>query len=168
MLAMTRVSLSLRLLVVAVFAIVPAVQAQKTVSGPPMARTIILVRHGAYQADSANPSPGPRLLPVGVAQAKLAAARLAATGRFDAIFASPMTRAQETARVIAADVPHGSFETLPQLEECTPPTRRKEITRDETAEAMAACKATLDALFAHASSPQPALRAGSCSSPTAT
>lgn len=113
-----------------------------------MARTIILVRHGAYQSDAADSSPGPGLLPVGVAQAKLAASRLAAMGKFDAIFASPMTRAQETARVIAADVAHESFETLPQLEECTPATRRKEITKDETPESMAACKATLDALFA--------------------
>jgi serine/threonine-protein phosphatase PGAM5 len=145
MAAMTHASLLLRFLALAAFAILSSAQAQPPAATP---RTIILVRHGAYQADSANPSPGPGLLPVGVAQAKLAASRLAALGRFDAIFTSPMTRAQETARVIAADVPHGSFEVLPQLAECTPPTRRKEITKDETAESMAACKATLDALFA--------------------
>lgn len=144
---MTHAPLFLRLLAVAVFGILPSAQAQKTVDGPPMARTIILVRHGAYQADPANPSPGPGLLPIGAAQAKLAASRLATMGKFDAIVSSPMTRAHETARVIAADVPHGSFEILPQLQECTPPTRRKEITKNETAESMAACKATLDALF---------------------
>jgi hypothetical protein len=44
-------------------------------------------------------------------------------------------------------VAHGSLEILPQLAECTPPTRRKEIKKDETAESMAACKATRDALF---------------------
>lgn len=148
MAAMTHPSRFLRFLAVAVLAILPSAHAQPAAAPTPAPRTIILVRHGAYQADPANPSPGPGLLPVGVAQAKLAASRLAAMGKFDAIFASPMTRAQETARVIAADVAHGSFEILPQLAECTPATRRKEITKDETAESMAACKATLDALFA--------------------
>jgi serine/threonine-protein phosphatase PGAM5 len=144
---MAHISFFLRLFIVAMFGIVPVAQAQEAVASPPMPRTIILVRHGAYQADSADSSPGPGLLPVGVAQAKLTASRLAAAGKFDAISASPMTRAHETARVIAADVPHGSFEVVPQLEECTPPTRRKEITRNKTAESMAACKATLDAWF---------------------
>lgn len=147
MAGMTR-SLLLRLLVVVVLGIGPVARAQQAGGEPAVPRTIILVRHGAYQADPADPSPGPGLLPVGVAQAKLAASRLAATGKFDAIFASPMTRAHETARVIAADVAHGSFEVLPQLAECTPPTRRKEITREKTAESLAACKATLDAVFA--------------------
>jgi serine/threonine-protein phosphatase PGAM5 len=114
----------------------------------PAPRTIILVRHGAYQSDPADPSPGPGLLPVGVAQAKLAASRLAAMPKFDAMYSSPMTRAQETARVIAAEVSKGAVEIVPELEECTPPTRRKEITKDETAESMAKCKAQLDALFA--------------------
>jgi serine/threonine-protein phosphatase PGAM5 len=144
MAAMTRF---LRFLVVALLGIVPSALAQTPVDGPPMARTIILVRHGAYQADPADSSPGPGLLPVGVAQAKLAASRLAATGKFDAVLSSPMTRAHDTARVIASEVSNGSLEIVPELAECTPPTRRKEITRNETAESMAACKARLDALF---------------------
>ena len=140
-------ALFLRLFVVAVLGIVPAAHAQTAVTAKPMARTIILVRHGAYQSDPADPSPGPGLLPVGVAQAKLAASRLAGMPKFDAVLSSPMTRARETARVIAAEVSNGSLEILPELEECTPPTRRKEITRDETAESMARCKARLDRLF---------------------
>jgi serine/threonine-protein phosphatase PGAM5 len=113
-----------------------------------MARTIVLVRHGAYQSDPANPSPGPGLLPVGVAQAKLVASRLAAMAKFDAVFSSPLTRAHETARVIAAEVSNGSLQIVPELEECTPPTRRKEVTKDERAESMARCKARFDTLFA--------------------
>jgi serine/threonine-protein phosphatase PGAM5 len=137
----------LRALAVATLAIAPSLFAQNAVNAPPMSRTIILVRHGAYQADPADSSPGPGLLPVGVAQAKLAASRLAATGKFDAVLSSPMTRAHETARVIAAEIPNASVEILPELEECTPPTRRKEITKNETAESMAGCKTRLDALF---------------------
>jgi len=138
----------LRLSVIALFGIAASLRAEPAPAPAPMPRTIILVRHGAYQADPADPSPGPGLLPVGVAQAKLAAARLAAMGRFDAVLSSPMTRAHETARVIAAEVSGGTLEVVPELAECTPPTRRKEITRDETAESMALCKARLDALFA--------------------
>ena len=138
----------LRLSVIALFGIAASLRAEPAPAPAPMPRTIILVRHGAYQADPADPSPGPGLLPIGVAQAKLAAARLAAMGGFDAVLSSPMTRAHETARVIAAEVSGGVLEVVPELAECTPPTRRKEITRDETAESMARCKATLDALFA--------------------
>lgn len=114
----------------------------------PRPRTIILVRHGAYQPDPADSSPGPGLLPLGVAQARLAGARLGAMpGAFDAFFTSPMTRAHETARVIGADLSGLTPEVVPTLAECTPPTRRREITADETPESMAACSATLDALF---------------------
>lgn len=137
----------MRVFLFAAFAIVPSVHAQNSGDQTPMGRTIILVRHGAYQSDAADSSPGPGLLPVGVAQAKLAASRLAATEKFDAVFASPMTRAHETARVIAAEVSNGSLEIVPELAECTPPTRRKEITKDKTAEELAGCKARLDVVF---------------------
>ena len=118
--------------------------------GPPAAaRTIILVRHGAYVPDPKDSSPGPGLSPLGIAQARLAAARLAGMpGAFDALLASPMTRAHETAKVIAEELPGVPFETVPELAECTPATRRKEIMADEKPEDMAACAAKLDALFA--------------------
>lgn len=113
----------------------------------PAARTIILVRHGNYVADPKYQSPGPGLTPLGIAQAKLAAQRLAAMpGKFDAIFASPMTRAHETAKIISADVGL-PVEIVPALAECTPPTRRKEVTADEKPDEMTACAAKLDALF---------------------
>lgn len=121
----------------------------KPATPAPAARTIILVRHGAYVPDAADSSPGPGLSPIGFAQAKLVAARLAGMpGRFDAVYSSPMTRAHETAKVIAAELPGVPFEVVPDLAECTPATRRKEVTADEKPEEMAACAAKLDALFA--------------------
>jgi Fructose-2,6-bisphosphatase len=115
----------------------------------PAARTIILVRHGAYVPDANDSSPGPGLSPIGIAQAKLVAARLAGMpGKFDAIFSSPMTRAYETGKVIAAELPGTPLEVLPWLAECTPATRRKEMIAGEKPEAMSACAARLDALFA--------------------
>ncbi|MFZ2492251.1 MAG: histidine phosphatase family protein [Thermoanaerobaculia bacterium] len=136
-------------LAAALVALAPALlPAQESVQ-PPSARTIILVRHGAYTPDPADSSPGPGLSPIGVAQAQLAAARLAGMpGRFDAIYSSPMTRAHETARVIAAAMPGAAVQVVPQFEECTPRPRRKEILDREKPESMKACAAKLDALFA--------------------
>ena len=115
---------------------------------PAAARTIILVRHGAYVADPNDSSPGPGLSPLGIAQARLAAARLAGMpGTFDALLASPMTRAHETAKAIAAELPGVPLEIAPELAECTPATRRKEIIAEEKPESLAACAAKLDALF---------------------
>jgi serine/threonine-protein phosphatase PGAM5 len=113
------------------------------------ARTIILVRHGAYVADPNDASPGPGLSPLGIAQAKLVAARLAGMpGSFDALRTSPLTRAHETARIIAAELPGVTLEIVPDLAECTPSTRRKEAIAKEKPEDLAACAARLDALFA--------------------
>jgi serine/threonine-protein phosphatase PGAM5 len=112
----------------------------------PAARTIVLVRHGHYIADPQDSHPGPGLSPLGIAQAKLAGARLAGMPQFDAIVASPMTRAAETAKVIAGDLSL-PIETVPALAECTPHTRRSEIIADETPEKLAACAAQLDTVF---------------------
>jgi len=115
----------------------------------PVARTIILVRHGAYVADASDSTPGPGLSPIGIAQAKLVAARLSAMGKFDSISASPLTRAQDTAKVIAAELPGVPFDTVADLAECTPSTRRKEIIANEKLESLRACADRLDALFKH-------------------
>jgi serine/threonine-protein phosphatase PGAM5 len=144
-----RASLYLMLFVFASVTTVSAASApQGTETPEPAARTILLIRHGAYVADPANLSPGPGLSPLGVAQARLAAARIAGLpGTPDALFTSPMTRAHETAKVIADELPAVPLEIVPDLAECTPATRRKEITVRETPEKMAACAARLDALF---------------------
>lgn len=113
------------------------------------ARNIVLVRHGNYVSDpAADPKLGPALSPLGVAQAHLAGARLVGMpAHFDALYASPLQRARDTAAIIAEDFPGRAFNVLADLEECTPPTRRTEITKDEKPEALAACKAQFDRLF---------------------
>jgi|SRR6185437_4394347 len=117
---------------------------------PAAARTIILVRHGNYVEDpSVNPKIGPHLSPIGVAQAYLVAARLAGLpGHFDAMLVSPMARARDTAAAIAASFPGRHFQVVDDLAECTPPTRRVEVTAHEKPADMAACAARLDRVFA--------------------
>jgi serine/threonine-protein phosphatase PGAM5 len=110
--------------------------------------TVVLVRHGHYDADDrVDPRLGPGLSPLGVAQAKLVGARLARSP-FQALYASPMQRARDTAYTIGAERPDARFEILPDLAECTPPTRRAEVMKDEKPEDLAACQAQLDRLFA--------------------
>lgn len=113
-------------------------------------RILYLVRHGHYEADpKADPTLGPGLSALGVAQARLAGARLAGLPfRFDRVSASPLTRADQTARVIARDLPGTILDTVPELAECTPPTWRQEVLADEPVEKQKACSAGLDRLFA--------------------
>lgn len=112
-------------------------------------RTLYLVRHGAYdEADPRDERVGRGLLPIGVAQARLLGARLRALPfRFDAVLASPFTRARETAAVLADDLGM-AVEVAPDLAECTPPTRRRDIMAQEKPEDLAACAAQLDRLAA--------------------
>ena len=114
------------------------------------ARDIVLVRHGNYVADAnADKKLGPHLSSLGVAQAYLVGARLAGLpGHFDALYVSPLQRAKDTAGAIAPEFPGQTFSVITDLEECTPPTRRSEITKDDKPEELAACKAQLDRLFA--------------------
>jgi serine/threonine-protein phosphatase PGAM5 len=117
---------------------------------PPAARTIVLVRHGNYVDDpAADPRLGPHISPIGVAQAHLVGARLAGMPiRFDALYASPLQRARDTAAVIAGNFPGRHFEVVDDLAECTPPTRRMEITAQEKPEDLASCQTQLDRVFA--------------------
>ena len=115
----------------------------------PAARTIVIVRHGHYQPDpAADEKLGPALSVLGVAQARLVGARLAGLpGGFDRVLVSPMTRAQQTAKVIAQDLGGAPLTTLDDLAECTPPTRRKEITAEMKPEDLSACAEQFDRLF---------------------
>jgi len=64
-----------------------------------------------------------RLLPLGIAQARLIGARLAGIpGGFDSLTASPMTRTRETAWVINQSLPGLKQQTSPLLRECLPMT----------------------------------------------
>ncbi len=127
------------------FATAHAVEVQR-----PVARTIILVRHGFYTPDPAvDERLGPHLAPIGVAQAQLTGARLAGlTEHFDGLYVSPMQRARDTAAAIATDLPGRQFEVVADLAECTPPTRRSEVMAHEKPAALAACAAQLDRVFA--------------------
>jgi serine/threonine-protein phosphatase PGAM5 len=111
-------------------------------------RTLYLIRHGAYVADrNADPQLGPGLTPLGVAQARLIAARLGGSGiSFDSMTSSTLLRARETAAVMhetLANVPLGQS---PLLSECTP--WGFEATSDSVARERAECARQLDQAFA--------------------
>lgn len=133
------------------FAVTPAHAAAAQVVAPQAhaARTIVLVRHGNYVEDpKIDGKIGPHLSPLGSAQAHLAGARLAGMPeRFDGMFVSPMQRARDTAAIIGGSVPGRRFEVVDDLAECTPPTRRTEVGKDEKPDDLAACKAQLDRAF---------------------
>lgn len=116
----------------------------------PAARTIVLIRHGNYVPNPSVPeSIGPHLSPIGVAQAHLVGARLAGLPvHFDGLYVSPMARARDTAAIIATDLPGRRFEVVDDLAECTPPTRRREVTVHEKPADMQACRRQLDRVFA--------------------
>jgi serine/threonine-protein phosphatase PGAM5 len=136
-------------LLIALLSLFLAASVQAADVPQPAARTIVLVRHGNYVDDpSADARLGPGLSPIGVAQAHLAGARLAGMPRFDVLYASPMQRARDTAAVIGTNFPGRRFTVVDDLAECTPPTRRTEITKDETPADLTACKAQLDRVFA--------------------
>jgi serine/threonine-protein phosphatase PGAM5 len=121
------------------------------------ARTIWLVRHGQYDHDDPrDESVGKGLVPIGVAQARLLGARLRATGVvFDAFDASPLTRARQTAEALGEDLAGRAPRIVPEIAECTMPTRRTEITADEDPAEMKACSERLDQFFAERFVPSP-------------
>lgn len=141
-----RVSLLGLILVAGAFAGAPCAAAADASA----ARTLYLVRHGQY--DQADPRPddvGRGLVPIGVAQARLLGARLRSLGiAFDRFDASPMTRARQTAEVLRDDLPGLALGIVPELAECTPPTRRAEIVADDDPADLATCAARLDRVFA--------------------
>lgn len=127
-----------------------AANAAEPPSTAPAMREIVLVRHGNYTPDPAvDEKIGPPLSSIGVAQARLAGARLRSElPKPDALYVSPMQRARDTAAAIGAEFPGRAFEVVDDLAECTPPTRRADIIAKEKPEDLAACKAQLDRVFA--------------------
>jgi serine/threonine-protein phosphatase PGAM5 len=112
-------------------------------------RTLYLIRHGDYDhADDRDPEVGKALVPIGVAQARLVGARLRGMPiAWDALYTSPMTRALETAKVIGDDLDL-EVTVSRNLRECTPPTWREDIMKDEKPEDLAACEQQFDEAFA--------------------
>jgi serine/threonine-protein phosphatase PGAM5 len=117
-------------------------------SQPGGVRTIYLIRHGAYVADrNADPQLGPGLTPLGIAQARLIAARLNGSGvSFDSMTSSPLQRARDTAAVMHETLSTVPLTHSPLLRECTP--RLPEAVEGEVARERAACTKQLDQAFA--------------------
>jgi serine/threonine-protein phosphatase PGAM5 len=117
-------------------------------SQPGGVRTVYLIRHGAYVADrNADPQLGPGLTPLGIAQARLIAARLNGSGvSFDSMTSSPLQRARDTAAVMHETLSKVPLTHSPLLRECTP--RLPEAAQGEVAREQAACTRQLDQAFA--------------------
>ncbi len=124
-------------------------EAGDTASSASSIRTLYLVRHGAYHRTSdADDFTGNALIPLGVAQARLAGSRLQSLPvKFDALYSSTMTRARQTARVIVEDFPGLSLQQTPLLAECTPATWRQDIMRTLDEGEAESCEKQLDEAF---------------------
>jgi serine/threonine-protein phosphatase PGAM5 len=112
-------------------------------------RTIFLIRHGEYDhEDKSDPDVGRTLVTLGRQQARLIAARLDAMPIvFTSLQASTMTRARQTAEIIAPRFPELELELHKDIRECTPPTRRQDIMDREKPDELAACEEQLAAAF---------------------
>jgi len=120
-------------------------------------RTLILVRHGVYDEDDARDAEvGKALLSEGREQARITGARLAAwPTRVDVVHASPMTRARETAEIIAGALPGRSPEPDRDLRECTPPTYRADVLADLEPGEADSCAMQLERTFTRYFRPSP-------------
>lgn len=128
----------------------------KAESEPKGTRTLYLIRHGDYDhEDERDPDIGKALVPLGVAQARLVAARLRGMPvHWDALYSSPMTRARQTAQILAEDLDLKIQSSL-LLRECIPPTWRKDIMAEESIEDLASCRRQIEAAFAKYFIPSP-------------
>jgi serine/threonine-protein phosphatase PGAM5 len=136
----------------------PAPAAASRVATPPGARTLYLIRHGIYdEADPRDEAVGQGLTEAGRTQARLTGARLAALGvPFDTLWTSPLTRARETAAIIAQSLSGLTPRLAPELAECTPPTWRQDVAAALAAGEADACRAQLEQAFARFFVPSPA------------
>jgi serine/threonine-protein phosphatase PGAM5 len=114
------------------------------------ARTVYLVRHGAYDSSVETTSPdGPGLTPLGIAEARLVGSRLRGLPtRITALTSSTMTRARQTAAVVHESLPSVPIRLSNALRECTPPMRSDERRDAKGEEEQRACAGTLDDAFA--------------------
>jgi len=112
-------------------------------------RNVYLVRHGEYGHDGdCDPEDGCGLVALGRQQARLLAARLDAMPvTFTSLQASTMTRARETAAIVAARFPDLALQHFDDIRECTPTTWREDIMADLEPGEAAACEADLAAAW---------------------
>ena len=124
----------------------PIFTSAQSAAATPAARTIVLVRHGAYDTAAPRSADGPGLVPLGIAQARLTAARLRALPQLPKhIIVSSMLRARQTAAVFHETLPEVPVEATDALRECTP--RTSNAMGATALEASIACEKRLDAAF---------------------
>lgn len=142
----------------AVHGAMSAPAAAPTPATSPGARTLYLIRHGLYdEADPRDEAVGRGLVEAGRTQARLTGARLAALGvPFDTLWTSPLTRARETAAIIARSLPGLTPHLASELAECTPTTWRQDIAATLEAGEAEECLAQLEHAFARFFVPSPA------------
>ncbi len=156
-----RLTLSLFAMLLFSLAVPAAAQGPPPAPGQPPAprglRTLILVRHGVYdETDERDPEIGRALLAEGREQARITGERLAGwPQRVDAVYASTMTRARETAEIIAKALPGVPLLADRNLRECEPPGHRYPPRQAPPPDEAAACAARLDADFARYFRPSP-------------
>jgi len=132
--------------------------APRTAATSPGTRTLYLIRHGLYDEDDPrDEAVGKGLTETGRAQARITGERLAAMGvPFDTLWTSPLTRARETAAVIARAMPGLTPQLAPDLAECTPVSRRQDVMATVAADEAEACGAQMERAFARFFTPSPA------------
>lgn len=113
-------------------------------------RTLVLVRHGLYDnADPRDDDTGKGLTEDGRKQARLTGARLSVWPQpIGTLYASTMTRARETAAILAEALPTLAPRLTRDLRECTPPTDRADIMAGLSPGEADTCRSRLEAAFA--------------------
>ena len=113
-------------------------------------RNLYLVRHGEYvHDDTCDEYVGCELDSLGREQAALVAARLKAMPvTFTSLQCSPMTRARQTAAIIARSFPGLDPARHDDIHECTPPTRRQDVMAGLKPGEADECEAQLEAAAA--------------------
>ena len=147
---MNRRALMLRLAVILVVcAVAGAARAVLPTDTRPI-RTLYLIRHGEYVHDKdCDEYVGCELDALGREQAALVAARLKAMPiTFSSLQSSPMTRARQTADIIALSFPDLKPVRNDDIHECTPTTRRQDIMDGLKPGEAAECDAQLQAAAA--------------------
>ena len=135
--------------VLAALVIALSLRAAEPAAAPaPATRTIYLIRHGNYDPADKK-SDGGTLTPLGIAQARLVAARLRSLPvNFTSLHASTMTRADQTARIIQQSLSQLTAQMSPLLRECTPRSRRADLMAKEKPADLDAAEAQLNQAFA--------------------
>lgn len=141
--------LLINLFFLVLFSFLPTSLCQNSESEENGTRIIYLIRHGDYnQTDERDEFVGRELTPLGIAQTKLLSTRLKAMPvEFTSLISSTMTRARQTALVINQDFPDLQLKQDSLICECTPPTWREDVMKDETESELNKCKENIEKAF---------------------